>query len=144
MRILVTFAVEAEFAPWRKLRDFRKNASARTSAFAFETTLGENRIDVFLTGIGRAQVEQTILRGDILLSRKPDVVISSGLAGALKEQLKPGDLITPHKVRSLRNDVNADADPALRAHAIQQGVSGNVGRPRGRSHRRYNVGTALG
>jgi len=24
MRILVTFAVEAEFAPWRKLREFKK------------------------------------------------------------------------------------------------------------------------
>jgi len=34
MRILVTFAVEAEFAPWRNLREFKKNTVPNGPSFA--------------------------------------------------------------------------------------------------------------
>jgi adenosylhomocysteine nucleosidase len=121
MRVLVTFAVEAEFAPWRKLRRFRKIAFH--SASSFETVFADNRLEVSLTGIGRAQVDEALLKSGLLSNRKPDLVISSGLAGALKEGLRPGDLVVPQKVRTLRNDANADADPSLRAQATQQGAS---------------------
>lgn len=61
---------------------------------------------------------------EAFFSSKPDLAISSGLAGALKEMLKPGDLIAPQKVRTLRNDANADSDSNLRDRAIRQGVLG--------------------
>jgi adenosylhomocysteine nucleosidase len=123
MRILVTFAVDAEFAPWRKLRSFSRNVLPGTPGSVFKTSLGENLVEVLLTGIGRAQVGDALSRIGLVTNRIPDLVISSGLAGALKEGLKPGDLIVPQKVRTLRNDANADADLALRAQAIQQGAS---------------------
>jgi len=39
MRILVTFAVEAEFAPWRKLRQFQK--LERTDIECFSSKMKE-------------------------------------------------------------------------------------------------------
>ena len=89
MRILVTFAVEAEFAPWRKRHDFQPN-EIRISGFAkaarsFHADVSGLTVDVLLTGIGwndrsrnlSAEALQTILSND------PKVCISSGLAGAL-------------------------------------------------------------
>src|ERR1700758_4803387 len=112
MRILVTFAVEAEFSPWRKLRRFAKtqgpNGTARSGVSCYSAGLGEHNVEAFLTGIGKAS-------GDKLLGQvgtaKPDLVISSGLAGALRSELKPGDVVVPRTMRTLRNDSNATSDP---------------------------------
>jgi adenosylhomocysteine nucleosidase len=120
MRILVTFAVEAEFAPWRKLREFKKRSMENGSSF--KTTFGDNDLEVLLTGIGHAACGVTLAKKSFLQEGKPDLVISSGLAGALKEGLRPGDLIVPLKARTLRNDANADSDLVLRERAIQQGA----------------------
>jgi adenosylhomocysteine nucleosidase len=126
MRILVTFAVEAEFAPWRKLREFKKRpvekgpTSQRVSSS--KTTFGDNDVQVLLTGIGNAACRETLAKNSFLEGGKPDLVISSGLAGALKEGLRPGDLIVPLKARTLRNDANADSDLVFRERAIQQGA----------------------
>src|SRR6267378_3798812 len=103
MRILVTFAVEAEFAPWRKLREFKKRPADEGPTLqrvsSFKTTFGDNDVEVLLTGIGNAACGVTLAKNSFLQDGKPDLVISSGLAGALKERLKPGDLIVPLKAR---------------------------------------------
>ncbi len=126
MNILVTFAVDPEFAPWRKLRDFKKRMVRNNTGLhlsSFLARIGDKEIEVILTGIGRNACEQTIVRRDLAQSPKPDLVISSGLAGALHEDLKPGDLIAPRTVRTLKNDANADANEPLRTHLIGAGVS---------------------
>ena len=115
MNVLVTFAVEPEFAPWRKLRDFKervvKNVSGpRASFFA---SIGDKQVEVVLTGIGENACNETLVRRDIPGGQKPDLVVSSGLAGALSLNLKPGDLIAPRKARTLKNDANADATEEL-------------------------------
>jgi adenosylhomocysteine nucleosidase len=126
MNVLVTFAVDAEFAPWRKLRDFKKRAAKNDSglrgAFSFVTTVGDRQIEVVLTGIGKAACEATFARHGFPQDAKPDLVISSGLAGALRDALKPGDLIAPRKARTLNNDATADADLTLWNRVIQQGA----------------------
>jgi nucleoside phosphorylase len=126
MRILVTFAVEAEFAPWRKLREFQplrfrpRGASENTDVW--ETIIGDVCVSVYLTGIGRGLPGEAAEMREAFFTSKLDLAISSGLAGALKEGLKPGDLIVPHKVRTLRNDTNADSDSVFRGRAIEQGA----------------------
>jgi nucleoside phosphorylase len=126
MRIVVTFAVEAEFAPWRKLREFQplrfrpRGASENTDVW--ETIIGDVCVSVYLTGIGRGLPSEAVEMREAFFTSKLDLAISSGLAGALKEGLKPGDLIVPHKVRTLRNDANADSDSVFRGRAIQQGA----------------------
>jgi len=126
MRILVTFAVEAEFAPWRKLRRFQQmRLGARNSseyAHVWETLIGDASVSVYLTGIGRGLSIDAVQFREALFISKVDLAISSGLAGALKEELRPGDLIAPVKVRTLRNDANADSDPGFRERAIERGA----------------------
>jgi adenosylhomocysteine nucleosidase len=124
MNVLITFAVEPEFAPWRKLRDFKervvKNVSGpRASFFA---TIGDKQVEVVLTGIGENACNETLVRRDIPGGQKPDLVVSSGLAGALSLNLKPGDLIAPRKARTLKNDANADATEELWSRLTKQGA----------------------
>ena len=62
MRILVTFAVEAEFAPWRAHRQFvRQNAEGLK---LWKRVIGKSEIFVLLTGIGdnSANVMELIMR----------------------------------------------------------------------------------
>jgi adenosylhomocysteine nucleosidase len=98
MRILVTFAVEAEFAPWRKLRNFRRMnvpGSHRGGPSWHRATIGDLNVDVVLTGIS--------LKGQGLgmaPDRKPNVCISSGLAGALNESFHVGDIVAARAVVS--------------------------------------------
>jgi adenosylhomocysteine nucleosidase len=123
MRILVTFAVEAEFAPWRKLRKFRKLSSRARFEFVSALEAGEgHEISVLLTGIGETTSEKTLGCSTFLETRKPDLLISSGFAGALSPALSPGAVIAPAKVRTLKNHGNVDADRALRDEAVRLGA----------------------
>jgi nucleoside phosphorylase len=126
MRVLVTFAVEAEFAPWRKLRKFDHMSLGPRGQSEFtqlwEALIGDNCVSVYLTGMGRGLPSEAVEMREAFFTSKLDLAISSGLAGALKEGLKPGDLIAPQKVRTLRNDANADSDLVFRERAIQQGA----------------------
>ena len=122
MRILVTFAVEAEFAPWRKLRKFRKVDSKRDSA-SFLTETGTHFVKVILTGIGRAGVTTILSSDDSGRGETPDLIISSGFAGALRDPLRAGDLVVPREARTLNNDTRAIADSTLREYAIRAGAA---------------------
>jgi nucleoside phosphorylase len=124
MRILVTFAVEAEFAPWRKLREFKRiSASPLPSNFvsSFRTDI-EHQLFVLLTGIGEAGTQASLKQSGFLEQVKPDCMISSGLAGALKESFLPGVVVVPTNVRTLNNHANVDSDYELREEAIQLGA----------------------
>ena len=126
MRILVTFAVEAEFAPWRRLRKFSKSTrlAARFSGATsvYESGTGEDRIEILLTGIGRNSCERIFGHNTIVQAERPDIVISSGLAGALKQSFKPGDVVVARKTRTLRNDANVDSDLIFLGHAMEAGA----------------------
>ncbi len=108
MRILVTFAVEAEFAPWRKRHAFvavsMPTPIGLRDHFFYRGTVFENDADVLLTGIGwekskTANRPRYMLRE--LLKNKPDLCISSGLAGGLRADLQCGDIVAAKEV-SLR------------------------------------------
>jgi nucleoside phosphorylase len=120
MRVLVTFAVEAEFAPWRKLRRFKR--SGRRDVSFYEAEFSDRKVEVLLTGIGRAACERVFANISLSQAGEPDFVISSGLIGALKNGLNPGDLVAAKKARTLRNDASAEADPALLEFAVRQGA----------------------
>jgi nucleoside phosphorylase len=105
MRILVTFAVEAEFAPWRARRKFdRQNASGLK---LWKSVIGDSEILVALTGIGdnSANVLDLMMRV-AAYNRYFDVCISSGLAGALRPDYRPSDIVVAKLLKS--NFVHAD------------------------------------
>jgi nucleoside phosphorylase len=105
MRILVTFAVEAEFAPWRKRHGFVPMSmptpiGLETYSF-YRGRVFENDVDVLLTGIGWDENKggnrpRFVLRE--LLRNQPDVCLSSGLAGGLRADLKCGDIVAATEV----------------------------------------------
>jgi hypothetical protein len=85
MRILETFAVEAEFAPWRAIRRFQKvkinEKHSSGGADVLQTSIGENVVWVLLTGMGIKLFDhQTAC---CLRDAGLDVIVSSGLVGAL-------------------------------------------------------------
>lgn len=117
MRVLVTFAVEAEFAPWRKFRQFDKTKPFLNS---FMSKAGEAEVTVLLTGMGckRSWVEATkvIWGGDVGLC------ISAGLAGALRPQHAVGEILVPERVLASKWDRVVPCDPALIGAATLEGA----------------------
>ena len=118
MRILVTFAVEAEFAPWRKRRPFVKQADGMAQFFTFRQ--GEAEIDVLLTGVGgkSAWLETTkiVWDGDV------DICISSGLAGALRPEHGLGDVLAAKEVQAVGWKRVVHSDPKLVQVAREHGA----------------------
>ncbi|HYA63680.1 MAG TPA: hypothetical protein VED66_10770 [Candidatus Sulfotelmatobacter sp.] len=96
MRVLVTFAVEAEFAPWRKLQ----NLSARqVSGFTIqEAKIGRATVDFVVTGMG---MENARRGAEAALSKEHQACIGSGFAGALKPTLEIGNVLVAQAVQEL-------------------------------------------
>jgi adenosylhomocysteine nucleosidase len=127
MRVLVTFAVDAEFAPWRKLRKFRFIDFDGLRLWRSEA--GDKEITALVTGIGTQSAAKAM---DLMMkladqSQNFDICISSGLAGALEESLSPGDIIAPQVLISENRyaDLQSDqlnVDPELRQRALEGGA----------------------
>src|SRR6266403_725 len=98
MKVLVTFAVEAEFAAWRKLHAF--NLIDYQGLKLRRTKIGAAEVTVLITGVGS---QAAALAMDLMMRMADkdmyfDVCISSGLAGALCETLSVGDIIAPKEL----------------------------------------------
>jgi nucleoside phosphorylase len=98
MKVLVTFAVEAEFAAWRKLRGF--NLIDYQGLKLRKTVVGAAEVTVLITGVGTQAAAQAM---DMMMRMADkdqyfDVCVSSGLAGALCETLSVGDVIAPKEL----------------------------------------------
>src|ERR1700679_1340568 len=97
MKILVTFALENEFAPWRAMREFR--ASKWGDADAFRAQIGAAEVGVILTGAGPKQAH---LETSKILGSDPDSInlcVSSGLPGALKLKYPVGEVLAARSGR---------------------------------------------
>ncbi len=105
MKILVTFALDAEFAPWRRLHCFDPSDAGQFPGY--RARIGGADVRVLVTGMGWANATRAARRG---LDGMPDVCISSGLAGGLKPAHRPGEILAPRLVgdiegaRALRTD----------------------------------------
>ncbi len=94
VKILVTFAVDAEFAPWRKRNEFRRKESLR-GLYAAE--VNDLEVYVLLTGMGWDGANSSFAITEAL-KEKPDICISSGLAGALKPAYRHGKVLVARKI----------------------------------------------
>jgi adenosylhomocysteine nucleosidase len=125
--VLVTFAVGAEFAPWRKLRRFR--FIDFDGLRLWRADAGDKEITALVTGIGTQSAAKAM---DLMMkladqNQHFDICISSGLAGALEESLSPGDIIAPQLLISESShadlpseQLNVDAE--LRRQALDAGA----------------------
>lgn len=123
----MTFAVDAEFAPWRKLRSFRYIDFDGLQLW--RTDAGAIQVTVLVTGIGTEASAQAM---GLMMKMADedqhfDICISSGLAGALQEKLNPGDIIAPELIIAENKyaDVQREklmVDAELRKQAIEGGA----------------------
>jgi adenosylhomocysteine nucleosidase len=115
MKVLVTFALANEFAPWRKLRRFnRVSADARSKTYVAQ--LGLAHLRVVLTGAGRFATERAVAQA---FDTEPDLCIASGLSGSLKPSYAPEDVLVARTVRDVGGTrlFRSDSELVLRAQA---------------------------
>jgi nucleoside phosphorylase len=108
MRIIVTFAVQAEFAPWRRMRNFK-----RTGEGAFVMRSGETEVHALITGIGARKFELP----------PADLCLVSGLAGSLKPEHPVGNIVVANAIKREGNETVMTSDDTLVRTAMQCGAT---------------------
>jgi nucleoside phosphorylase len=124
MRVLVTFAVDAEFAPWRRRHSFKRQElsvphSYRSDA-VYTGRVNQVSVDVYLTGMGWTGVRAGLYH---LLSKKPHLCISSGLAGGLKPSLKSGQIVAARRISGSQGGGTVKARERLLSIAEEVGAT---------------------
>jgi nucleoside phosphorylase len=117
MKVVVTFALRSELAPWLRLRAFHRMA-AKGWRF-YETTIAGTEVRAVLTGIGPSHAKEAIR---VALGSRPDAVLASGLAGALKPCYGVGDVLAARVVHSDRTDQHVSSSEELLDLAIGCGA----------------------
>lgn len=108
MKILVTFALENEFAPWRERRNFRPEPRAKTemakvgaeSLETYSADVAGARVEVVLTGAGPKPAAAAISQAIAAAPDRIDFCLSSGLAGALRPRYRVGEILAAREVQS--------------------------------------------
>jgi adenosylhomocysteine nucleosidase len=118
LRILVTFALDAEFAPWRRLRAFQRLTSLPCAAY--EAIMPGGNLRAILTGMGPVHARRAICGA---LAWNPDVCISTGLAGSLRPAHRVGQIFVARNVVELETGRSISADASLFANATSRGAA---------------------
>jgi adenosylhomocysteine nucleosidase len=116
MKIVVTFAVRAEFANWRR-SGFSQIEKAKPQVFRMKTA--EAEVYALLTGVGMVSSRDELLE---TLKIRADFCIASGFAGGLKRQYKPGSIVVARTVHTDTNQTILASDGALVAAAVRCGA----------------------
>ena len=117
MNILITYAVEAEFAPWRALNMEKVPIGNVTLQRAH---IGRATVDFVITGMGAANAERI---ADAIISKTYSACIISGFAGALKSPVKLGDIVAPERVQDHASRQTTICDCDLLTRASENGAS---------------------
>jgi nucleoside phosphorylase len=117
MKILVTFAVHAEFAAWRRKGRFRRVARRPFPLYAAD--VGGSSVRVLLTGIGGDSASEAIRWA---LEEATDLCISSGFAGALRSDLSVAELLAARLVCRAGRELAVASDRQLFAAACDAGA----------------------
>lgn len=116
MKILVTFAVRSEFAPWQRRRNFMRLPGEWP---VFETMIGGARVRAILTGMGQDHALNASKRS---FGYKPDICISTGLAGSLRSGYRPGDILAARLVSEVGEPVAVASHRELLSTAVDCGA----------------------
>jgi adenosylhomocysteine nucleosidase len=119
LKILITFALDVEFAPWRSLHPFVKVANHNIHSGVYEGRFGEAQVQVALTGIGGVNAKKAARAA---LQWKPDVCISSGLAGSLRVDFPIGQICAASEVVELETGRSVGAHLEMLRRAERHGA----------------------
>jgi adenosylhomocysteine nucleosidase len=117
MNILITYAVEAEFAPWRAL-NMEKVTIGNVSLH--RAHIGQATVDFVISGMGAVNAQRV---ADAVISNTYSFCITSGFAGALKSSVKLGDIVASEKVQEHASRRIEICDADLLAHAAGNGAT---------------------
>src|SRR6202521_6079742 len=116
IKILVTFAVRAEFAPWQRRRNFLRLPGVWP---VFEAVFGGAQVRTVLTGMGQEHALNAAKRS---FSYKPDICISTGMAGSLRSGYRPGDILAARLVSEVGEPVAVASHRELLSTAVDCGA----------------------
>jgi len=116
MKLLVTFALQAEFAPWRRRRNFLRLPADWP---VYEADSGAARVRVVLTGMGQ---DHALMAAKRFLAEKPDICISTGMAGALRSGYRPGDILAARLVGEVGEPLAVASHRELLSTAVDCGA----------------------
>jgi adenosylhomocysteine nucleosidase len=118
VRVLVTFALAQEFAPWRKQGGFRP--VALPAAEAYRRQSGDVEVMALVTGAGPENAAREAARA--LGDGRYDLVISSGVAGGLRPEHRPGVVLAARRVRRLTDGRELVPAAEWTERAVEQGA----------------------
>jgi adenosylhomocysteine nucleosidase len=115
MNILITYAVEAEFAPWRAMLNLEKVTIGNITLQ--RAHIGQATVDFVITGMRATNAERV---ADAVISKTYSFCIISGFAGALQSSVKLAAIVVPEKVQNhaSRQTEICNADLLVHASAI--------------------------
>jgi adenosylhomocysteine nucleosidase len=117
MRILVTFAVEAEFAPWRKLCNLL-NSNVGEIAVS-QAQIGRASVDFVVTGMGGENGRRV---ANIVMAHPYSICIAAGFAGALKSEHTVGSILAADAVQQIGKSKTVRSAPRLVRAAWMDGA----------------------
>ena len=115
MLVVTTFALDSEFAAWRRRRPFRQIDGPVP---VYETRIDRVHLRVGLTGIGSDAAAAAALT---IFREKPDLCIASGLAGGLSDTLHVADIVAADRVNGPTGESIA-CDPSALELALECGA----------------------
>lgn len=118
MKVLITFALDVEFAPWRSLREFSKISA--DGLRMYESKFGGAEARVLLTGVGIANARRAMRAA---LAWRPEICISSGLAGSLREEIGIAQVCAAREVVELETGRMMPAEAELLRMAATLGAT---------------------
>jgi adenosylhomocysteine nucleosidase len=112
--IAVTFALPAESSEFLR-RLSNKSRIRRNSVRAIRGKIDDRTVEVLHTGVGEKVCQQRIV--NFLQDQQFDVLISTGFAGALNEELQIGDLLLAKNFSTIDLNERGSSFSSLPIHA---------------------------
>ena len=94
MRVLVFHAVEAEFAPWRNMRELREISAGGRKAYRLQ--VGRAAVDFVATGMGARSAQHA---AESAIAKEYAFCVTAGFAGALNSSVRPGNIVVADQVQ---------------------------------------------
>ncbi len=117
MRIVVSFAVRSEFAPWRRLETFERRSQSGPPIYV--TKIGGAEVHVMIGGIGTRGVA-TLGK---LLRERPHMCVVTGLAGSLKSDYAVGSVVVAETIKHDKAEKVTTSDDSLLELAVHCGAT---------------------
>jgi len=117
LKVLLTFAVEPEFAPLRKLRQFEEFRIGDVSVY--QARIGRATVDVVVTGMGPANAQRA---AEAAMSVPHTICICSGFCGALKSEHHVGDILAARVVQQMGKNKTIECSQGLVTNAWGDGA----------------------